>query len=383
MKFDEDLIIPRRPTRKVKVGNIWIGGDAPIAVQTMAKTKTDDTKATIEQIHAIQQAGADLVRVAVPDEASARSLEWIRLNIQIPLVADIHFNAKFAMIALEQGVDKLRLNPGNIRNEAKIRDIVKSAKEKSVPIRIGVNAGSLDPDIKEKYGMTPRALIESAKRELSYFDKEDFQDVIISLKASDVKMTIASYRLATQELGDYPLHLGVTEAGITRIGTVKSAIGMGVLLGEGIGDTLRVSLTGDPVDEVKVGWDILQGLELRRRGPNVISCPSCGRCDIDVVPLAVQVNDAVSNISKPISIAVMGCEVNGPGEAKSADYGVAGGNGISLIFKKGQVVARATTDKQLDALMDVINEDLGKEGSGDSADNEAAADSEKTAAPVS
>ncbi|MBV9867328.1 MAG: flavodoxin-dependent (E)-4-hydroxy-3-methylbut-2-enyl-diphosphate synthase [Abitibacteriaceae bacterium] len=361
MKFDEDLQIVRRPTRKVKVGNIFIGGDAPIAVQTMTKTKTDDTKATIEQIHLVQQAGADLVRVAVPDEAAAKSLGWIRLNIQIPLVADIHFNAKFAMIALEQGVDKLRLNPGNIRNEAKIRDIVKAAKERSVPIRIGVNAGSLDPDIKEKYGLTPRALIESAKRELSYFDKEDFGDVIISLKASDVRMTIAAYRLAAEELGDYPLHLGVTEAGLTRVGTVKSAMGMGTILSEGIGDTLRVSLTGDPVEEVKVGWDILQGLELRRRGVNVISCPSCGRCDIDVVPLAGQVADAVGKITIPISVAVMGCEVNGPGEAKSADYGIAGGNGISLIFKKGEIVARAKPHEQLDTLMNVINEDLAKE----------------------
>jgi (E)-4-hydroxy-3-methylbut-2-enyl-diphosphate synthase len=361
MKFDEELIIPRRKTRQVMVGNVPIGGDAPIAVQTMAKTKTSDPDATIAQIHAIQQAGADLVRVAVPDEACARALGWIRLNIQIPLVADIHFNAKFAMIALEQGVDKLRLNPGNIRNEGKIRDIVRAAKERSVPIRIGVNAGSLDPDIKERYGMTPRALIESAKRELSYFDKEGFGDVVISLKASDVKTCIAAYKLAAEELGDYPMHLGVTEAGITRIGTVKSSVGMGVILAEGIGDTLRVSLTGDPVDEVKVGWDILQSLELRRRGPNVISCPSCGRCDIDVVPLAIQVNEAIEGIKAPISIAVMGCEVNGPGEAKSADYGVAGGNGISLIFKKGQVVARATTDNQLKALMDVIHEDLAKE----------------------
>ena len=361
MKFDEDLKITRRPTRKVKVGNIFIGGDAPIAVQTMTKTKTDDIKATIEQIHAVQQAGADIVRLAVPDEAAARSLGEIRLNIQIPMVADIHFNAKFAMIALEQGVDKLRLNPGNIRNEAKIRDIVKAAKERGVPIRIGVNAGSLDPDIKEKYGLTPRALIESAKRELSYFDKEDFQDVIISLKASDVKMTVAAYRLAAEELGDYPLHLGVTEAGLTRIGTVKSSIGMGMLLAEGIGDTLRVSLTGDPVEEIKVGWDILQGLELRRRGVNVISCPSCGRCDIDVVPLAGRVADAVGKITIPISVAVMGCEVNGPGEAKSADYGIAGGNGISLIFKKGEIVARAKPEEQLEILMGVINEDLAKE----------------------
>ena len=361
MKFDEELLIPRRKTRQVKVGNIFIGGDAPVAVQTMAKTKTSDPDATIAQIHAIQQAGADLVRVAVPDEASAKALGWIRLNIQIPLVADIHFNAKFAMIALEQGVDKLRLNPGNIRNEGKIRDIVRAAKERSVPIRIGVNAGSLDPDIKERYGMTPRALIESAKRELSYFDKEGFGDVVISLKASDVKTCIAAYQLAAEELGDYPMHLGVTEAGITRIGTVKSSVGMGVILASGIGDTLRVSLTGDPVDEVKVGWDILSALELRRRGPNVISCPSCGRCDIDVVPLAVQVNAAVESISAPVSIAVMGCEVNGPGEAKSADYGVAGGNGISLIFRKGQVVARATPENQLQALMDVINEDLAKE----------------------
>ena len=361
MKFDEVQPIVRRKTRKVKVGNIWIGGDAPIAVQTMTKTKTDDTKATIEQIHQAQQAGADIVRVAVPDESSARSLEWIRLNIQIPLVADIHFNAKFAMIALEQGVDKLRLNPGNIRNEGKIRDIVRAAKERGVPIRIGVNAGSLDPDIKAKWGMTPRALIESAKRELSYFDKEDFGDVIISLKASDVRTTVAAYRLGAEELGDYPFHLGVTEAGLTRVGTVKSAMGMGMLLSEGIGDTLRVSLTGICDEEVKVGWDILAGLELRRRGVNVISCPSCGRCDIDVVPLAGQVADAVGKITKPISVAVMGCEVNGPGEAKSADYGIAGGDGISLIFKKGEIVARAKPDEQLDILMNIINEDLAKE----------------------
>lgn len=363
MKIETSLAIARRTTRKVKVGNIFIGGDAPVAVQTMTKTKTDDVKATIEQIHQVQQAGADLVRVAVPDESSARSLQEIRLNIQIPIVADIHFNAKFALIALEQGVDKLRLNPGNIRNEAKIRDIVRAAKERNVPIRIGVNAGSLDPDIKEKFGLTPRALIESAKRELSYFEKEDFHEVIISLKASDVRMTVAAYQLAAQELGDYPLHLGVTEAGLVRIGTVKSAIGMGILLAGGIGDTLRVSLTGDPVEEVKVGWDMLQALELRRRGVNVISCPSCGRCDIDVVPLAGAVADAVGKITIPISVAVMGCEVNGPGEAKSADYGVAGGTGVSLIFKKGEIVARAKPENQLAALMDVINNDLAEKGS--------------------
>jgi (E)-4-hydroxy-3-methylbut-2-enyl-diphosphate synthase len=360
MKFEEILPIERRKTRKIKVGNIFIGGDAPISIQTMAKTKTDDTDATIAQIHQIQQAGADLVRVAVPDEASAKALKWIRLNIQIPLVADIHFNAKFAMIALEGGIDKLRLNPGNIRNEAKIRDIVRAAKERSVPIRIGVNAGSLDPDIKERYGLTPRAIVESAKRELSYFDKEGFGDVIISLKASDVRTTVAAYGLAAEELGDYPFHLGVTEAGITRIGTVKSAMGMGSMLMDGLGDTLRVSLTGDSCDEIQIGWDMLSGLEIRRRGPNVISCPSCGRCDIDVVPLAEQVNKAVGGITAPVSIAVMGCEVNGPGEAKSADYGIAGGDGFSLIFKKGEKVARVSPDVQLQALMDVINEDLAK-----------------------
>ena len=360
MHFEDSLEILRRPTRKVKVGQIYMGGDAPIAIQTMAKTKTDDVKATVEQILQIQQAGADLVRVAVPDEASARALKKIRLNIQIPLVADIHFNAKYAMIALEGGIDKLRLNPGNIRNEAKIRDIVRAAKERSVPIRIGVNAGSLDPDIKEKWGMTPRAIVESAKRELSYFDKEDFQDVVISLKASDVRTTVAAYRLASQELDGYPLHLGVTEAGITRIGTVKSSMGIGTLLMDGLGATLRVSLTGDPIDEVKIGWDMLAGLELRRRGPNVISCPSCGRCDIDVVPLAMEVNEAVSGLRAPVSIAVMGCEVNGPGEAAAADYGVAGGDGFSLIFKKGQKVARVSTEHQLEALMEVINSDLGE-----------------------
>ena len=361
MNFEEMQPIVRRTTRKIKVGQIYMGGDAPISIQTMAKTKPDDIDATIAQIHEIQQAGADLVRVAVPDEAAAKALKRIRLNIQIPLVADIHFNAKFAMIALEGGIDKLRLNPGNIRNEAKIRDIVRAAKERSVPIRIGVNAGSLDPDIKEKYGLTPRAIVESAKRELSYFDKEGFGDVIISLKASDVRTTVAAYRLAALELGDYPFHLGVTEAGITRIGTVKSAMGIGSMLMDGLGDTLRVSLTGKSIDECQIGWDMLSGLEIRRRGPNVISCPSCGRCDIDVVPLAEQVNAAVAGISAPVSIAVMGCEVNGPGEAKSADYGIAGGDGFSLIFKKGEKVARVTPEVQLQALMDVINEDLAKQ----------------------
>ena len=275
MQFDVSLDIPRRKTRKVKVGNIFIGGDAPIAIQTMAKTKTDDVQATIDQIHAIQQAGADLVRVAVPDEAAARSLHDIKANIQIPLVADIHFNAKFAMIALEQGVHKLRLNPGNIRNEAKIRDIVRAAKERSVPIRIGVNAGSLDPDIRERtlrqhaarhrrIGQTRTVVFRQRRfRRCHHLDE--------SLRRAHDGRRLQT--LAAEELGDYPLHLGVTEAGITRIGTVKSAMGIGALLMAGIGDTLRVSLTGDPVDEVKIGWDMLQGLELRRRGPNVISCP--------------------------------------------------------------------------------------------------------------
>lgn len=364
MRFDEALTIPRRATRAVRVGSLTIGGTAPIAVQTMAKTKTSDPAATIAQIHRAQQAGADMVRVAVPDEASARSLREIRLNIQIPLVADIHFNAKFALIALEQGVDKLRLNPGNIRNEGRIRDIVRAARERGVPIRIGVNAGSLDPDIKARWGMNPRALIESARRELEYFEKEDFHDVIISLKASDVRTTVAAYQMAARELGDYPLHLGVTEAGLVRSGTVKSAMGMGLLLAEGIGDTLRVSLTGDPEEEVKVGWEILQGLELRRRGVNVISCPSCGRCDIDVVPLAQEVAARVEGIREPISIAVMGCEVNGPGEAKSADYGIAGGNGISLIFKRGEIVGRARPQEQMQVLLDVIEQDLAAQAQG-------------------
>jgi (E)-4-hydroxy-3-methylbut-2-enyl-diphosphate synthase len=350
-----------RQTRAVTVKGVRIGGGAPVVVQSMTKTETTDVEGTVAQIDEMMRAGCEVVRVAVPNAEAAVALKEIRRRVpDVPLVADIHFHYKLALMALEAGVDKLRLNPGNIGSIERVREVVRATKERGVPIRIGVNAGSLDPDIKEKYGLTPRALIESAKRELSYFDKEDFHEVIISLKASDVRTTVAAYRLGALELGDYPLHLGVTEAGLVRVGTVKSAMGLGTLLAEGIGDTLRVSLTGDPVEEVKVGWDVLAGLELRRRGVNVISCPSCGRCDIDVVPLAGQVADAVSRIKNPISVAVMGCEVNGPGEAKSADYGIAGGNGISLIFKKGEIVARAKPDEQLATLMNVINEDLAK-----------------------
>lgn len=356
----------RRKTHRVKVGNMFIGGDAPISVQTMAKTKTENPKATIEQIHQIQQAGADLVRVAVPNEKAARSLGEIRHFIQIPLVADIHFNTKFALIAIEQGVDKLRLNPGNIRNEEKIRSICRAAKERDIPIRIGVNAGSLDPDLNKKYGRTPRAMVESAKRELSYFEKEDFHDVVVSLKSSDVRTTVAAYRLAAKELGPYPFHLGVTEAGPIRAGTIKSSIGLGILLAEGIGDTIRVSLSGGSVEEIKVGWGILSAMEIRRRGVNIISCPSCGRSDIDVHTLAEQVTDAVSGIRDPISVAVMGCEVNGPGEASSADYGIAGGHGISLIFKKGKIIERVKPEEQLTTLLRVITEDLEKQKQGKS-----------------
>jgi (E)-4-hydroxy-3-methylbut-2-enyl-diphosphate synthase len=344
------VFLRRRKTRQVKVGDVLIGGDAPVTVQTMTKTKTEDVDATVQQIYDVTKARCDIVRCAVPNEKAARSLGDIRVQIQIPLVADIHFNAKFAMIAIEQGVDKLRLNPGNIRSEAKVRDICAAAKERGIPIRIGVNAGSLDPDIKEKWGMTPEALVESAKKELSWFDKAGFEDVVVSLKASDPLTCIKAYELFSKQF-DFPLHLGITEAGLPRDGTVRSAMGMGVMLYQGIGDTLRVSLTGEPVEECEVGWAILESFCLRQRGPKIIACPSCGRADIDIVALAEKVKDRTKHLTKNIQIAVMGCEVNGPGEAKAADVGLSGGKNCGLITLNGEILEKVSEEAMLDALM--------------------------------
>ncbi len=353
-------MITRRKTHKVKVGNLFIGGDAPITVQSMTKTPTHDIDATLQQIYALQQAGCDIVRVAVPDDRAADALEEIRINIQIPLVADIHFNAKYAMRALEQGVDKLRLNPGNIKDEKKIADIVAAAKERKVPIRIGVNAGSLDSKIRDKFGgVCPEAMVASAEEEVQLLERLDFHDIVISLKASDVLMCVKAYELAAQKF-QYPLHIGVTEAGLARAGTVKSSIGLGHLLLQGIGDTLRVSLTTDPIEEIKVGYELLSALDIRKRGMSIISCPSCGRCDIDVVPLAGKVQELLAGRDTPMTVAVMGCEVNGPGEARAADVGLAGGAGVGLIFAQGKIVKKVSTEEMLDAFMEVLDEEENK-----------------------
>ncbi|HNV85659.1 MAG TPA: flavodoxin-dependent (E)-4-hydroxy-3-methylbut-2-enyl-diphosphate synthase, partial [Candidatus Omnitrophota bacterium] len=325
-------MISRRPTRQVKIGGLTLGGDAPVRLQSMCTTRTADVEATVGQISRLEEAGCELVRVAVPEEEDARALGKIKSRIKIPLVADIHFNYRYALIALEEGVDKLRLNPGNIGSRDRVEAVVKKAKERNVPVRIGVNAGSLQKNLLKKYGHPgPEAIVESAFEHIRILEELDFRDIVVSLKSSDVGMTIASCRLF-REKSDYPLHLGVTEAGTLLRGSVYSAVGMGVLLAEGIGETIRVSLTADPVEEVKVGRMILQSLGLRKDGARVISCPTCGRADIDVIKLANEVETRAQSIRRPLTIAVMGCEVNGPGEATEADFGITGGKEVGMIY---------------------------------------------------
>ncbi|MBQ4212790.1 MAG: flavodoxin-dependent (E)-4-hydroxy-3-methylbut-2-enyl-diphosphate synthase, partial [Selenomonas sp.] len=323
----------RKNTRQIHIGNVAIGGGAPISVQSMCNTKTTDTKATVAQIKALQNAGCDIVRVAVPDMEAAQNLGNIIKEINIPLVADIHFDYKLALEAIKQGISALRLNPGNIGGEEKVRAVVKAAKEAHIPIRIGVNAGSLDKKILAKYGeVTPEALVESAMQHVKILEDLDFHDLKISLKAHDVPLTLAAYRLMSKTV-DYPLHLGITEAGTVNTGIIKSAVGIGALLAEGIGDTFRISLTGDPVVEVKVANEILKSLGLKEYGPTLVACPTCGRTSIDLPAIAAQVEKKLEGIQDPIDVAVMGCVVNGPGEARGADVGIAGGNGEGLIFR--------------------------------------------------
>ena len=328
--------IPRRKTQQVSVGGVTVGGDAPIRIQSMCVTPTHDVEATVDQVQKLTEAGCEIVRVACPKEEDARSLGKIRSRIKIPLVADIHFHYKLALIALDEGIDKLRLNPGNIGARDRIEEVVKKAKERKVPIRIGVNAGSLEKDLREKYGHPkPEALVESAKRHVSILEELDFHDIIISLKASDVPTMVAAYRLASKTF-DYPLHLGVTEAGTLLRGSVYNAIGVGTLLQEGIGDTIRISLTADPVEEVKVGRFILESLGLRRLGPRVVSCPSCGRAEVDVFKLAEEVEARAMKLKDPLTISVLGCVVNGPGEAHESDFGITGGKDKGMIYIDGQ-----------------------------------------------
>lgn len=327
-------MIKRKKTRQVNVGGVTIGGDAPIRIQSMTTTHTRDVEATVDQIFQLAEAGCEIVRVACPTEEDARSLGKIKSRIKIPLVADIHFNHRFALIALDEGVDKLRLNPGNIGARPRTIEIVKKAKERNVPIRIGVNGGSLEKDLMEKYGPVPEALVESAKRHVQILEELDFHNIILSLKASDVPTMIATYRLASETF-DYPLHLGVTEAGTLLRGSIYNAIGIGTLLQEGIGDTIRVSLTTESVEEIKVAKMILESLNLRK-GVRVISCPSCGRAEVDVFKLVEEVETRAMKLNFPVTISVLGCVVNGPGEAHESDFGITGGKDKGMIYINGK-----------------------------------------------
>jgi (E)-4-hydroxy-3-methylbut-2-enyl-diphosphate synthase len=343
-------MITRRKSRQIQVGKVAVGGDAPITVQSMTKTDTRDVQATLLEVWALEAAGCDIVRCAVPVREAAEKLGEIKRQIRIPLVADIHFNYKLALIALEQGVDGLRLNPGNIGGKPFVMEVVNLAKDRKIPIRIGVNAGSLEKDLLAKYGgPTSEGMVESALRHIRILEDCGYPEMKVSLKASDPLMMIEAYRMLADKV-DYALHLGVTEAGTPGVGTIKSAVGLGALLSEGIGDTIRVSLSADPAEEVRVGIDILKALGLRKGGLTFVSCPSCGRADVDLVKLAREIEEEFKGLNQEIHIAVMGCEVNGPGEARVADIGVAGGKGIGLIFKRGEVI-RKVAESEIRAAM--------------------------------
>ena len=351
----------RKNTKVINVGSVKIGGNNPIVVQSMTNTKTYDINSTVKQITALAEAGCDIVRVAVPKMEDAEALVAIKKQISLPLIADIHFDYRLALKALEAGVDGLRLNPGNIGKKEYVKAVVTAAKERNVPIRIGVNAGSLDQKILLKYGgITAEGMVESALEHIRILEENNFDNIKISLKAHDVPLTIAAYKLMADTV-QYRLHLGITEAGTIKSGIIKSAVGIGALLAQGIGDTFRISLTGDPVEEVKVANEILKALNLREYGPVMISCPTCGRCNIDLAKIANEVETLLANIKKPIKVAVMGCVVNGPGEAKSADVGIAGGKGQGLVFRHGEIVRTVSEEQLVAELFKEINKIVNEE----------------------
>ncbi len=342
-----------KQTKVVQIGNLKIGGGNPILIQSMCNTDTRNVSSTVKQILDLEKAGCEIIRVAVPDMAAAKTIKEIKKNIHIPLVADIHFDYKLALESIKNGIDKVRINPGNIGKMENVQKVVDACKDKQVPIRIGINTGSLEKEAEKKYGRTAKAMVESALKHIQILEKLHFYDIVISLKASDIQRTVKAYRLLSQKV-DYPLHLGITEAGTINTGTIKSAVGLGIMLSEGLGDTIRVSLTGNPVEEIRVGWEILKSLKLRSRGVNLISCPTCGRTEIDLIGLANKVEKVLIKVNKPITVAVMGCVVNGPGEAKEADIGVAGGHHTGVIFKKGQIIKTVPESKILDELISEI-----------------------------
>ncbi len=354
------VVAIRKKTKQISIGGVKIGGGAPIAVQSMTNTFTHDVAATVAQIRRLEAVGCEIARVAVPDQAAAEAIISIKKGISIPLIADIHFDYRLALRSMEAGADALRINPGNIGTAKKVKAVAKEAKERGIPIRVGVNAGSLEKDLLKKYnGVTPQGMVESALRHVELLRSFDFHDIKVSIKASDVLRTVEAYRLLSSQT-DLPLHVGVTAAGSLVSGTVKSAIGIGILLAEGIGDTIRVSLTRDPVDEVRVGYEILKALKIRQRGPEIVSCPTCGRCDIDLVELVERLESTLLTKTTPVRLAVMGCVVNGPGEAREADIGIAGGKGHGVLFKKGKVVRKVREDRLAEVLLDEVEKYEGR-----------------------
>lgn len=345
----------RKETRKVKVGNVFIGGDSKITVQSMTNTDTRNVEQTVGQIKQLEKYGCDIIRCAAPDMEACEALSKIVKLVSIPVVADIHFDYKLALKCIENNISGLRINPGNIGSFERVKLVAEAAKEKQIPIRIGVNSGSLDKKLLDKYGkVCPNALVESALEHINILEKVDFSDIVVSIKSSDVMQMIESYKLISEKV-DYPLHLGVTEAGTVWRGTIKSSIGIGSLINQGIGDTIRVSLTGDPVDEVKTGREILRALGCIKTGVEFISCPTCGRTEIDLINIAKEVEKRLDSSNKNIKVAVMGCIVNGPGEAREADIGIAGGKGEGLIFKKGKIIKKVKEENLVDELMNEIN----------------------------
>ena len=341
-------------SKQIQIGNVTLGGGASVAIQSMCNTRTDDVDATVAQIHALEAAGCEIIRVAVPDMAAAAAIGQIKKEISIPLVADIHFDYKLALRCAEEGIDKIRINPGNIGSHERVRAVADACRERNIPIRIGVNGGSLEKDLLAKYGgVTPQALVESAMGHVQLLNDCNFDDICISVKCSRVDVNMAAYQMLHQQT-DYPLHLGVTEAGTPSMGVIKSAIGIGGLLCLGIGDTLRVSLTADPVEEIYAAKKILAASGVRQVGPNLIACPTCGRTKYDMIPIANEVERRLQSCTKPITVAVMGCVVNGPGEASAADVGIAGGQGEGLVFRKGEILYKVPEDKLVDALMEEI-----------------------------
>lgn len=345
----------RRKTREINIGGVKIGGNNPIAIQSMCNTDTRDVKATVEQIKSLEKAGCEIIRVAVPDMRAAEAVKEIKRSIDIPLVADIHFDYRLALKCIDNGIDKIRINPGNIGNADRVRQVAKQAKKNHIPIRVGVNSGSLEKHLVEKYGgVTPKGLVESALGHVRLLEQNDFYDTAISIKASNVPFSIEVYDLLSRTV-DYPLHVGITEAGTVWGGTIKSAVGIGAILSMGIGDTIRVSLTGDPVEEIYAAKEILKDLSLRKFGVEFISCPTCGRTSIDLIKIANEVENRIKNIDKNIKVAVMGCAVNGPGEAKEADIGIAGGHGEGLLFKRGEILRKVPEDRLVEELLAEID----------------------------